>query len=630
VRLKQLQLSNFRNHVASTLKFADNNFIVVRGLNHSGKSTIGQAISMLLTPTTDGLDEQGRGFIAKIRRGQQKSTIIGDIQGASHVIQQAVTLNTNTSGRTAKATCLDDQDWHPLPFEGFLEFRRSALGVALNTDKFLLTLDEARQKALLASLVLPQSYEFPEDKVQAVDRLIGGGVIDFTGNPLVAIEKAYAKLYAERTTANRQVRDFSIPDEIPIPEGGGSKELQEQLNRIRENKREIERSRDAAIKAGSDIEIKRTRIQGRIETLESKIREETEHLQRATSQILSAAKSKAHKKTAEGKPKLEALDRERSELAGTIRTLREETARFDALPDAGTTCVTCGQIIDAERQMKIGTELTSKLQAALRRDTDILREMQDLGDVAGAIIALTAHDAAEESKKSTESILAEKTKLQRAAQAELADLPEKVDASIQFVEPLKAIEIDIDLMIAKLRPIIAAEERVEEIKRKRAELDKLQEKASTLNDLVKYFDKDGIKADLLKEHIGSFTKKINSVLQAWGYACEFSIEPYEFIIITQQGPTPIDQVSYSERLMFSIALQCAVSQVAGIGIVVADRMDTFLPEERAKANACLYAMVQDGILEQVFLIVSSDESGDVPKIPGAAFFLVENGTVSSL
>src|SRR5579859_4303082 len=164
MRLTKARFQNFRNIADAILEIGDGRFIVIRGDNHAGKSSIREGISMNITPSTKSLDELGRGFAAKIKHGQPKSILTTWIQGAEHLIENMVTLNRNQTGRTSKAICLDDQDWHPLPFENFLEANRAALGVCLNIDKFLSSMDEEKQKALLASLVLPSYYEFDKEK----------------------------------------------------------------------------------------------------------------------------------------------------------------------------------------------------------------------------------------------------------------------------------------------------------------------------------------------------------------------------------------------------------------------------------------------------------------------------------
>jgi len=149
--------------------------------------------------------------------------------------------------------------------------------------------------------------------------------------------------------------------------------------------------------------------------------------------------------------------------------------------------------------------------------------------------------------------------------------------------------------------------------------------------LAKYFDKDGIKSVLLAEHVGGFVEKMNTVMDAFGYKVTLDIEPdFIFLVTDATGvTTPAKELSGSEQLMWLVALQCAVSKAAGIGIVVADRLDTFLPSQRAKVNKVLYTLTQNGTLDQVVAIMS-DESEMVPKLPNSAFFMVEAGTVRRL
>ena len=221
MRLTKIRLQNFRNHSDSTLDIGNSTFVCLRGANHSGKSSVGQCISMNLSPSTSSLDAQGRGYARKIKRGETKAQITVEIQGAKHLIQNVVTLNQNTSGRTSRAVCLDDDGYKPLPFENFLTRYRDALLVVSNSDYFLLRMDETRQKALLAKLALPERYDFPPEIIAAVQSAIGEGVIDFNGEPFAVIEKTHKKVYDERAIVNRQVKEFQIPDSLPGCDGSG-------------------------------------------------------------------------------------------------------------------------------------------------------------------------------------------------------------------------------------------------------------------------------------------------------------------------------------------------------------------------------------------------------------------------
>src|SRR6202789_3705267 len=205
MKIKRLEITDFRNHTHSVLELES--FCVFRGGNFQGKSSISQALSMNLTPSTIGLSMDGKGYVGKIRRGATKAVITADIQGKHHLIQRTVTLNQNTSGRTDISRCLDDPDFHPAPFDKLLVNNRDAILVCLNTDVFG-TMDEKAQKSLLAKLALPKQYDFPVETVASVNKYLGDGTVDFTLEPFGVIEKAYKLLYKERENVNRQVKDF--------------------------------------------------------------------------------------------------------------------------------------------------------------------------------------------------------------------------------------------------------------------------------------------------------------------------------------------------------------------------------------------------------------------------------------
>lgn len=636
MRLTKLQIQNFRNIRNATLDIGNARYVVIRGLNHAGKSSIREAISMLLATVTEGLDALGRGFIAKIMHEEEKAVICGEIQGREHLVQRTITLNTNATGRDARTLCLDDKTWHPLPFENFLEYRKPALAVALNTDYFLVNFSEAQQKDLMGQLVLPETFDFPPDKIKATEQSIGPGVVNFKGNPMEAITKAYKKLYDERTAVNRQIRDFAIPDAIPIPTGKTSTAIQHAVSEAQDKRRQIDLKKTEAMRKAGDANAKRARLEERIAGHERKVNEERQRLSTITKDIMPQAKHKSAKEYAEKKAQLDTLESQRRTNTATIDELKREKARYEqqaeALPESGANvCPTCGREIDTDALVRMDAAADARLKTALEADNNLLRAINDLGPVEQAIAALSRHDAAVQQKASIDDILAEKSKAIRKDREELSALPAASDAGTEFDQQLIDADNEVTRLMDELRPIVAAEERAKEIDRKRKELSELQQKVAVIDGLVKYFDKDGIKADLLKQHIGGFTEKINHVLAAWPYRCEFTIDPYEFRAgdANRLRLTSIQQLSKSEKLMFHAALQTAITQVAGIGLAVIDQMDTFLPEERGKLNQKIWEMVKADQLEQAFLIVS-DTSTSIPTMPPGvetAFFFVDNGNV---
>ncbi len=635
MKIKSIRLQGIRNHTDSIIDIGNDSFVVIRGVMGSGKSSIAQGLSLNVAQSTMDLSADGKGFVSKIKRGENKGVITAEIQG-KHLIRNAVTLDAVKSERSSYVECLDNPDEKGIiiGFANFLKAKREALLVATNTQYLLSVKDEATLKNILAKLVLPAHHDFPEDKIAAVNSALGTGIIDFSGEPFGIIEKTYKLLYKERETVNRQVKDFVVPDALSAPQGVDSAALQVKLNQAREERQKLSNDRDEAVRKGNEIEVKRTRLQTRIESLQTKITEETNRLKTATENILSDAKVKSLTKIAESKESLAKLERERTILASTISDLTKECARLNEVAEIGDSCPTCGQNIEGELLVKMLAKSVTGRQEALQRDTEILRQMQELGDVTGAVSSLGKHETAIKEKAAIESILAEKSKLLKADRTELDALGMRGDPTQAFVQPLADVESKINAVLAQLQPVIAAEQRKVEIESKTVQLKKLQVKAASIDSLVKYFDKDGVKKELIDENIGQFEDDINEVLGVCGYETTLCMEPFSFEVKTPTADFgPMKELSKAERQLFLPAFQCAVSIAAGINMVVVDDMDTYLKETglRGKVYGKLYELISKGLLEQVIMIeASSDDKLPNPQAPGSCYFFVEGGTVRRL
>ena len=635
MHIKKLRLQSIRNHTDSTIDIGNDSFVVIRGVMGSGKSSIAQGLSLNVAQSTMDLSADGKGFTSKIKRGENTGTITAEIQG-KHLIRNAVTLDGVKSERSSYVECLDNPDEKGIiiGFANFLKAKREALLVATNTQYLLSVKDEATLKNILAKLVLPAHHDFPEDKIAAVNSALGTGIIDFSGEPFGIIEKTYKLLYKERETVNRQVKDFVVPESLSSPQGVDSAALQVKLNQARDDRQKLLTAKDEAVRKTNEIEVKRTRLQTRIEGLQTKITDETNRLKTATENILSDSKAKSIAKIAEGKDTLAKLERERTILSATVAECKRQQARLEELPDAGTTCPTCDQVIDGEKMAKMAVKAGIDLSAAQQRDTEVLRQMQELGDVAGALSSLAKHETGLKEKAAIESILAEKSKLLKADRTELDALGMKEDPTQAFVQPLADVESKINAVLAQLQPVIAAEERKKEIATKTEQLKKLQVKAASLDSLVKYFDKDGVKKDLIDDNIGQFEDDINEVLGVCGYETTLCMEPFSFEVKTPTADFgPMKELSKAERQLFLPAFQCAVSIAAGINMVVVDDMDTYLKETglRGKVYGKMFELVSKGLLEQVIMIeASADDTLPSPQAPNSAYFFVDGGTVRRL
>ena len=630
MRIAKLAIQNFRIISNAVLDWKDSQFVVIKGKKFAGKSSIGQAISMILASTTEGLDMQGRGFEGKIKDGESKAVLSAQIQG-KHLIERVVTLNTNTSGRVSKSNCLDDPDWHPMPFDNFLAKYKDALTVSTNTSYFA-NLGEKEQKNLLAKLVLPDRYDFPKDKIAEVEKMIGPGVINFEGEPFSVIAQAYKKLYDERAFANRQVKEFSIPDPIQVSSPIDLESLQKQISDAKEKRNAILAQKDESVREANEIEVKRASLETKIEALLEKVEGAKQKVSELSKSILTSDKLKEYQRVAENKDRYFQLTQARAELDVKIAQASKDIDKYKKLPKNGINCDKCEQPITpqyAEGLLKFATEQRTN---ACESDAEILAELKSLGDIEGALQAIKSHQEAVEKRAEIENSVSETVKVGKETRKELNALPPATNPSESFVLPLAEIDARIDELSALLAPVIGAEQRNREVKEKTVQLEKLTAKAKNADDLVKYFDKDGIKAKLIAEYIGSFENSIQDVLSIFGYQCSLKLDPFDFSVVTARGyKGPVKELSGAEKHMFYATLQLAVSIAAGIRMVVIDEVQELGDDLQKLFYSKVFELIQSQELEQAILIgYSLDKTVPARRAPGSDYYYVTDGVVERL
>lgn len=633
MRVTKIRLQNYRNHADTTLDLVDSRFIVVRGRNASGKTTIAEALSVNTTLTTVSLGTQGKDFVSKIRQGEKKAVVTCDIQG-QHLLRNVVTLNVNTSGRTSTTECVDEPENNKAVngFKNFLSDRKEAIIISFNTDYFD-SLDQKGQTNLLAKLVLPAHHEFPKEKTELVNSFLDTP-IDFNGEPFDVIASAHKQLYKVRETVNRQVKEFVIPEALPLVKGVDSASLQDELIAVRTKRQTLSTERDNAVQEANEVEVKRGRLQTKIDNLHTQLEKDKEKLANTELSVLLPENVEALKKVAANKEELAQLNLQRSAYTGGIEVINQQIVRLTGIAENGATCPTCDQTIDKEKIESLVSELKEEIVKAQKEIDAIDEKIKAIGNVQEAINSLNEHDEAVRGKAEIESSLCETVKEGKKIRAELNALGEKVDATLPFNDPLSNLQVQEDKIVEQLRPVIASEERAKEIVRLNEQLTKLQKKALTLGSLVKYFDKDGIKAALVKKYIGGFEEKVNSVLAAWGYKSSLSPDLSSFDVTTPRGYVgPVKELSGAEEHIFKAAFQCAVSIAAGINLVVIDEVEELGSDIQQALYGTVWGLVDKGILEQAILIGFSLDKTTPPKdkrAPGSKYYYVTDGTVEEL
>jgi len=622
MRIRKIQLQNFRSHTDTTLELAP--LTVIRGTNAAGKSSVEQGIQLMLAGHCDGTAADGKGSIGLIRAGAAKAFVTMALQqsdgGASgkDKDERILKMALNGTGKTVLVTKPDDpqytggEEW-----KEWLGMHRSVLSCLIN-NRYFVDLKEDDQKDVLASIILPKTYEWPEwVKPMCHDLSLK---INWAKTPFEIIDQAYDAAFKERTNVNRDVKNFKMPEgDITGHENYAeySQKLgirQKELDAAKSKKAKLEESYrinqstlSAATQRRDESQVRLTREQHNIESVEAK--------------VLSAAKLKELEKVARNEKAATKLDAELLSFDAQIRIKKEAQAALNRMSDEPT-CPTCSSPITEELVAALAQPLIAEINKLADERQAHIDQRKALGNPVEAARLVAEHRQAVGDLESAQQRIKDEQTVIDDAQAKIDELRSAASAAPDTSE----VDAEIADLVAKVQrgteAVNAARAAMDLHSRKEkaeAERKVLVANQSSLNKLVEYFGSE-VKTELLAGSIGTFTDSMNEVLGQWGYTCQLSIEPYVFAIMFRDSdnmphPISLKHLSESQRYRFATAFQVALAIVSGFKFVIVDRADIY---DTAGRNS-LFAALNSGELDQA-IVLATDERTIVPDVEDTVFY----------
>lgn len=640
MKIANISLTNFRIYEQETVQFPEP-LTVIKGMNHSGKSSLAQAIKLALSKCADGTDPRGAGAIDKVRLGANKAIIEAAIEGKAGLVTLTTQYGPGKTGRTQKISTSPENDKVAGAFDKYLDANQERLSCVLDSNYFVSQKPEA-QKAILATLVLPTSYEFNAEMKELAEKHLGAFVWD--KSPVAVIDQVYEAAYSARRTSKTELSSIRIPA-APTKPLHSAEDVQARLSKLRA----AAAKESKAVSGGGTVQI--GRIEQSLEQERERSAAANAELDTAVQQrneidgkVLSEPAREEHQRLAVGARKLfDQLQARIATLEGEISQQQDAQEIYAELledekgnPVDHANCPTCTQSITRKFiDSKIAEHQQIESEAEKAR-LALVAEQQALGDIAGAEKVLEADGQSIKEAvalaKTIKDIQGRIETAQRNIESLTKDLAqakadEKAPADTSVLDGLNR---EIAEWEGYLSPAVNYDSTLEQIKRLNAQWVEKKDAVDDLEALCEHFGKDGIKAELIAKHIGEFSDTVNGVLAAWGYSAKLEIEPYEFIVATATGNTlPLKELSGSEKLMFSVALQTAIAVHGKIGMVVVDEGDTFVGPERGRLLGCLNRLLTEKVIIQALCFVSDTERTKINK-PGVATYWVEAGKVSVL
>ena len=624
MKIPRIKLKDWRNHVETLLVLA--RLTIIRGVNHSGKSGILQAIEFALTGKCDATDQKGAGMAGLIRQGAERAEILLELAGTQSTYNVHCTV-TKRPDRTVHFANPKDEADRGEQVKRWIDDNKPALSCLLNS-RYFIGLKPADQKTLLASIIMRPTHDWGEEIRGKCNSVHISSLIPWDRTPFEVIEAAYKAAFEKRTEINRDIKNHRIPDALPVPEGlenlANVNEAREKLNSLRKELNGIIDERRLADKALNEARSRIQALESRIADCDATIKRENELIDSLPG--LTPKQVKDFEKTAGNAKKL--ADKHAEVLAADLEIAGVDSliALFQKL-EGQKCCPTCKRDVTDDFLTEALAPLANKRNDLIARKSDLLKEEAALGNVEEAKRKLDEHKQNETHRKRSQAIIAEKQALARTSRSELDEIRANMPGTYVPDSRQGELEATIEQFEKAIADLAVVDARNKEIERAKETLQRLTAASNTLESLVSYFGKDGIKAKLLAEDIGPFTSAMNEALAGWGYACSFEIEPYGFRItnLMTNATLPIELLSGSERLRFAIAFQVALAQVSGIRLVAIDEADILDTEGR---NA-FYGLLLEADIDQA-IAIGTDEREQVPDVPGAKFYAMDNGQAREL
>lgn len=579
MRIQRLVLKNFRSHQDTVLELDRFNFI--RGPNGCGKSSIQMALEYLFTGRCELTDGAGRGAEALIRLGEKELEVSATLESGETICRrrtprsQAVEINGKRVPVDAAENFLTKQ---------FAS--ADVLSAVLNADRFV-EMSEAEQQRLLAQLVDAGKVEIPGEIRDAL-RAINEEPPNLAS--VVDVEAAHKYFYALRTEASRALKALGQMEKPIVPSDLPSvQEVRSKLEELRQQKERFIAQKAEADACWQNAEIRLKQVQAEIEE--------------ASSEILSPGEERELLQLESLRQHAEKLRQELTELIAEQKTMEKALATAQGLKDK---CPTCGQPISAVANAKEVQKLGERLSDIEGIIQGAREELNEFGDPEVATSRLESHRRALARRA---KLLDEQSKLQAVQKLEAADLESRMAILAERINKGERV-------LEKAQQGQSAQQTWEAHVREKSNLER---RVDLLERLVEFLGPNGAMMAQASSRIGSFAQSLNTHLAAFGYACNFTLDPFEIRIISSTDAHSgffLKQLSESERFRFSIAFQLALAAATGTRFVVIDRADV-LDRERRKL---LTALLLSSNIEQAIVLATGDENAPL-QVPERVKFL---------
>ena len=584
MRIVTLTLKNFRSHQETVLELERFNF--VRGPNGCGKSSVQMALEFLFTGQCTMTDAAGRGAEDLIRVGAKEL-------GISATLEKGETISRR---RTPKSHIVE-VNGSRVPVEAAAAFLQKQFGstdvlsAVLNAGRFI-EMSEADQKRLLTQVLNAGMVEVPDEIGEAL-RTIDQARPRLTS--VADVEVAYKRFYELRTEASRALKTLGHMEKTDIPPDlPNSQEVKKRLDDLRGQKERLVAQKAEADASWEAARERLKQVQAEIAEVSSELLSPTEE-----QELVQLEFQRGH------------AEKLRQELTGLIAEQKAVETSLAAAQGLKGKCPTCRQPISEAVRNAEAEALRDRL-ADLEGMVQGTRE--ELSEYAGIEAAAARLEGHRKGLARHAKLVEEQSKLGGAQKPSTADLESRMTILAERINKGERV-------LEKAQQTETARERWEKYV---GEKSALEARISLLDRLVEFFGPNGAMMGRASGRMGSFIEDLNRHLGAFGYTCNFTLDPFEIRVISSKDnhfAIRLKHLSESEQFRFGVAFQIALAMVTGLRLVVIDRADVLDKERRRMLTGSLV----NSALDQAIVLATSEEAPPSVVPQGVKFLSLAKG-----
>jgi len=581
MKLTHLDLTNFRSFRGTTVPL-DAPRLLFAGLNGSGKTSVAEAITWVLTGCSSLTDARGAGAEVLIPEGGKIAEAAVTIEGIGKVSRAYAEKgggSFSVQGMTGTGQIQQQALYNKLNTTP--EFLRAVL----STEAFL-DLNHVEAKAMVLSLLGVQ-FEIREPLTAEHSERI----ITYT---LDELDMHYKQAFEDRKAAKKVLASCVVPDK-PQGQMPTIQAIEDQLGKLRMDLGALQ-------KVVGSVSGRRQSLQGEQERLQAVLNQavgedlsgQIDGLQAKLASLEAAVVPIQHGEA----PKKGDAVAQLAYLRPKVQQLQNYEPSNKCVFDPGIPCKTPAKAF-SDRLAEMVAELKA-LDPKPEKSAQTVTE-SPLTTIRNQIHGLEIHQHNRQmlikgrdlAEQRAEEIRQELDALPQTAtqDAEIATLQIRIGKGEELLKNARIY----------WHAVETYDDAVKRQQIQKAEVDRLES-------LVEQLGPNGIRVQALAEAMGKFEAAVNPYVQPFGWTITFSVDPW----MTFANGRPVETYSRSERYRIGIALQMGIAMMSGLNFAIVDEIDMLSHDNRQAVTS----MLLKAPLDQILILGTREPNQALPKMPG--------------